>query len=932
MMPSSFGFALVLATVAKGAILVALVAAVIAVFRVRSASLKHAFWTSAVLAHLAVPALTILLPPVGLRMPHWVPSILSGPEMQRDTPAGDEGFATFFAPAVAAVEVTPAAPAAVPEPETPAEPPTPAEPATPPEPGTPAADVATAVIVNPAPVATTIIVNPPVPAIAATPEPVTVITNAGQAYRGAWRRGHGGFGFGRGVGGGRATRHPQRERSLRDAMSTVLSWPSPSPFTVVWVVGALLVLARLAAGTSRVARLAHTAQPVVDPAWLTLLHEVSRELQITRPIKLMRGNRLSVPVTWGIVYPVVLLPPDADGWAQERRRHVLVHELAHVGRFDALTQLAAQCVLALFWFDPLVWYAVHRMRVERERACDDVVLRRGAAASRYASDLLEMVRALDTAPIDATPAFATLAMARKHDFEGRMLAILDPKPDRRVLGARGTAASTAALAMMLIPLSAMRVQHGASTPWEDSAVAFASTPQPEEWGLAGFDTARKLEPSPDALKQLLSSLDTESAMLKQQLMQHDLEGKVQELHNLIAAIPAVAPISGVQPQVAQAWTVGTNTEGCEKVGDVRGNSTSIHSDSDDDHSKTFVYTTRNGSRCAHVEMVGEVMLNDDQTEIARIAPGAHIVIEERSSGSPFRRFSATNDDGTTIRDYSEDGRPASFDSDARAWLTAMIQEFVRESGVGAKRRVSVLRERGGVPAVLAEIDRINSTGAKRAYYEALLDGGELEDRDVERIVAGVGKNLSSSDGDLSAVLAKVPVTRGRGSAEVYAALDDALGHIGSDGDRARTLTTYVGSAANDRDLLLVVLRATRGIGSDGDKAAVLMKAGPEALASGDDSLRMLFFRAARSIGSDGDLSRLLVSLVKFGHVSPATTRDLIQTAKRVGSDGDKANVLMAISNARLLTTRDLQDAFIDAARSIGSDGDYRRVMESTLRR
>ena len=914
MMPSSFGSALVLASVAKGAILVGLVAALIFVFRIRSASLRHALWTSVVLAHVAVPALTLLLPPMRLTMPQWVPSVLNGPEGRRELPDRVALARDSFGPAIASWA------------------PAPADVATPVATTAPA-EAPPAEIEVPEAAATAIIVGPEgTPAVVTTsPERVTVITDAGTAFRGAWHRSRGGVGIGHGmgVGGGggrRFARSPNRQRSIRDAMSTVLSWPAPSGLTLVWLVGALLVLARLAAGTSRVARLAHTAQPVVDPSWLVLLHEVSRELQITRPITLLRGNKLSVPVTWGIVYPVVLLPPDADTWSAERRRHVLVHELAHVGRLDAFTQLVAQCVLAVFWFDPLLWYAVHRMRVERERACDDVVLRRGAAASRYASDLLDMVRALDAAPIDATPAFATLAMARRHDFEGRMLAILDPKLERRTLGTRGMAASTAVLAMALVPLSAMRVSHQTPSAWTESG--FAAMAPAVEPPLANFDTTAKLEQTSEELQKLMSSFDSERerALLAEQMVQHQLTDMAGML-TPIAPIAATAPIAPVSEATAVEWN---GNESCELTRD-KGNATSIHSNTDD-NAKSFIYSTRNASRCVRVEMHGEVTFNEEQTEIEQIGPDAHLVIEERTAGGVLRHFSAMNHDGTTVRDYSEDGRPASFDSDARAWLSAMIQEFVRESGANAKGRVARIRERGGVPAVLSEIDRINSTGAKRAYYEALLDDADLASRDVEQIIAGAGKDLASSAGDLSAVLTKVRLSQGRPSAEVYAALDNALGHIESDGDRARTLTTYMGTAANDRDLLLVVLRATRGIGSDGDKASVLVQAGPQALASGDDSLRQLYFRAARSIGSDGELRRVLTSVVRFGHVSPSTSRDLIQTAKRIGSDGDKAAVLVAISDARLLTSRELQDAYIDAARSIGSDGDYRRVMESTLRR
>src|SRR3954463_4940100 len=228
----------------------------------------------------------------------------------------------------------------------------------------------------------------------------------------------------------------------------------------IWFVGALVVLLRLAIGTWRVNQLAREGSRVEDGTWLSLTQRLANRLGVTRPLTRLRGQRLAVPVTWGIVYPAVLLPEDADEWTEERRRFVLVHEMAHVKRFDALTQLLAQVSLAIFWFDPLVWLAAHRMRVEREHACDDYVLRDGTAPSLYAGELLEMVRSIGTPSHEsAAPAFAALAMARRSEFEGRMLAILDSRQDRKTINRRATIMTAVVVALLTIPLAALSPYH-----------------------------------------------------------------------------------------------------------------------------------------------------------------------------------------------------------------------------------------------------------------------------------------------------------------------------------------------------------------------------------------------------------------------------------------------------------------------------------------
>jgi hypothetical protein len=123
-----------------------------------------------------------------------------------------------------------------------------------------------------------------------------------------------------------------------------------------------------------------------------------------------------------------------------------------VRRWDTATQWIAHLALAVFWFHPLVWTAARRMREERERACDDAVLALGTRPARYAEHLLQIVRSLGQSEGPA----AALAMARRSQFEGRLLAILDGATPRGGVSRGLGLAARAHAAVAGGPLAALR--------------------------------------------------------------------------------------------------------------------------------------------------------------------------------------------------------------------------------------------------------------------------------------------------------------------------------------------------------------------------------------------------------------------------------------------------------------------------------------------
>jgi beta-lactamase regulating signal transducer with metallopeptidase domain len=250
--------------------------------------------------------------------------------------------------------------------------------------------------------------------------------------------------------------------SARATPSTIMNSAGPGSrlgaaldlITLVWLVGALLMVVRFAVGTILVAREMQRASRPLQREWIVLAGQIQEEMDLRREAVLLWGSNREVPYTWGVLAPVVCLPADADKWSIDRLRIVMIHELAHVERFDTLSELAAQIALVIFWFNPLLWLAVRRMRTEREHACDDRVLMRGVKPSTYVEELVNMMKSIGSGGI--APGFGAIAMARRTQFEARMFAVLDEHADRHGVGRKSIAGVAAAMVALLLVVGSVR--------------------------------------------------------------------------------------------------------------------------------------------------------------------------------------------------------------------------------------------------------------------------------------------------------------------------------------------------------------------------------------------------------------------------------------------------------------------------------------------
>lgn len=165
-------------------------------------------------------------------------------------------------------------------------------------------------------------------------------------------------------------------------------------------------------------------------------------------------------------------------------------------------------------------------------------------------------------------------------------------------------------------------------------------------------------------------------------------------------------------------------------------------------------------------------------------------------------------------------------------------------------------------------------------------------------------------------------------ASIGQSIQSAFRDAKSSGDKASILTQY--AAGGDPDAVLMALRGAKDLTSDGDKANLLKTVAATALTARNPALRRAFFNAFETLSSDGDSRSVLTAAIPYGHANPAITLDVIESTRHISSDNDKAEVLIALTKQRLLSSAAIRDAFLSAAKQISSSADYKRVLQAAI--
>ena len=609
----------------------------------------------------------------------------------------------------------------------------------------------------------------------------------------------------------------------------------------------LLLLIRIAASHVRLARLIADAG-TASVSWVALVDELRPVRRIRRAVGVRITDAVNVPAIVGVFRPTLILPADADAWDADLRRAVVLHELAHVARWDALAQLTGQIACAFYWFNPLAWHGARRAAALRERASDDEVIRAGVPAPAYAARLLTLVREAGIADRH----LATLAMARPSRMRERVMAILDPVARREGLTMRNVAA-----VMILSSCAVAAIAAAAPEPTESLILTRAamSVPQPLR-GMAA--------PAPTAATAVLP-----------------------------AAAPAAIPAAAIA-------TAGEAAIAPQNIGLCDGGADHTHIQGSENGRRTLTIKL-SGSDCkVELKSEGRLTFNDSFTDIASIDGSGFFRLDVTQRGVR-RQLEIDSRGGSLSRIWRVDGRETAYDDAARAWFAEFLIALDRRTAIGIDVRLPHLMRTGGVNAVLDETARMTGDYARHEYYTRLVKTASLSSADVTRVLQQAA-NATKSDHYANELIHAV-AGRGVSDPAQRAAVTQIIDGMESDHYRAASIEVLVAGGRPDAQEMDFLIRTLPKMESDHYKTQTLTKVLKGATLT--DAQVSVLAKAAAGITSDHYASEFLRTIARHGTMTPAVRASVLESVKQIEGDHYRTETLSTLLEASTVSEQEL---------------------------
>jgi beta-lactamase regulating signal transducer with metallopeptidase domain len=193
-------------------------------------------------------------------------------------------------------------------------------------------------------------------------------------------------------------------------------------FLMIWLTGFIFSFFHIIFGNIRLKNLINHSKINVRSKIRTLSLNIKNDMKIKRKINIYFSKNTLVPFTFKTINPCIILPLRSKRSSYDELYPILIHEFAHIKRYDYLTQNLSRFICSLFWFIPFIWILYKKQKLEQEKICDSYVIKKGIIPSKYALQLVNFFKIIPKKKLEPLVQFAEYG---KSSLELRIISIMN---------------------------------------------------------------------------------------------------------------------------------------------------------------------------------------------------------------------------------------------------------------------------------------------------------------------------------------------------------------------------------------------------------------------------------------------------------------------------------------------------------------------------
>ncbi len=326
----------------------------------------------------------------------------------------------------------------------------------------------------------------------------------------------------------------------------------------------------------------------------------------------------------------------------------------------------------------------------------------------------------------------------------------------------------------------------------------------------------------------------------------------------------------------------------------------------------------------NVNYKGDIKVADDDKSILSITPGGFLEIEKKTFGNSRKLNVYPIADGKIVYEYKEGFGKVDFEPNGRKWMEEILPEVIRSTGIDVEGRVHRIYSKGGINAIINEINSIENDYTASAYYRVLISTENLTESEYKLSVIALSKTVSS-DYEKANVLSQVSqfyIT----SVPLSEAFLTSVSVISSDFEKSRVLKG-MDMALLSEEQQSFYLNSVNTINSDFEKSNVIELLLSKMELSDNNLLQAI--EVTSEIDSDYEKSGCLMTLL----TKCTNDNQFIEIFKKttlMTTEFDKSNVLKKASEIIKPSSESL-DSYFEAINSMSSDFDCSAVLKSVVK-